>query len=301
MTAILDLSKLPPPTVVETLDYETIFTRMRNRLVTLYPAAEGALQSDAEPLTKLLQVMAYEVMNERAARNDSAMAVLLAYAQDADLDHLGALFNLPRLEIQPADLEAIPPVLAVMEKNEPYRARIQERNRVLSQIGTPAAYESFAKAASGAVLDARAYSPEPGQVMVTVLARDGDGTADAPLLATVLTAVTSDDARAMTDEVLTQSAELVAYTIEATVYHAGGPGAAGLQEQLEKGAQDAADEAHCIGGRVSLSKIYDALQLPGVVEVDLPHPAVSITTTLAQAPHCTAIIITLAEPQESEP
>ncbi|EYC51450.1 baseplate assembly protein [Hylemonella gracilis str. Niagara R] len=298
MSTTLDVSKLPPPTVVETLDFETHYTRIRSRLVALYPAAAGALESDAEPLTKLLQVMAYEIMNERMARNDSALAVMLAYAEGADLDQIGDRFNLPRLVITPADLEAIPPTLAVMEKDEPYRLRIRERNRVLSQIGTAAAYESFAKGADGDVLDARASSPTPGTIMVTVLARSNSGMAGPELLATVLAAVSHDDARAMTDEVMTQSAELVDYTIRATVYHDGGPGAAGLLAQLQAHAQAVADEVHRIGARVSLSKIYDALQQSGVVEVDLAEPAASMTTTLEQAPRCIAINITLAAADE---
>lgn len=38
----IDLSQLPAPTIVETLDFETLLTARKERLISLYPAAERA-------------------------------------------------------------------------------------------------------------------------------------------------------------------------------------------------------------------------------------------------------------------
>ena len=54
----LDLSALPRPAVVETLDYETVLAELRADLLRLYPAAAEVIDLESEPLIKLLQVAA---------------------------------------------------------------------------------------------------------------------------------------------------------------------------------------------------------------------------------------------------
>jgi len=52
----IDLSQLPAPTIIETLDFETLLAARKNRLVGLYPAAEQAtirrrLALESDPVT----------------------------------------------------------------------------------------------------------------------------------------------------------------------------------------------------------------------------------------------------------
>ena len=49
-----DLTQLPPPEVVETLDFETILQVHRADLLARYPEAAAVIDLESEPLNKLL-------------------------------------------------------------------------------------------------------------------------------------------------------------------------------------------------------------------------------------------------------
>ena len=74
-------------------------------------AGEWTAEVESDPVLKLLQLAAYR---EPAAGADQRCggAVMLAYASGADLDQIGAGFNVQRLLIRPAQPEAVPPVEA---------------------------------------------------------------------------------------------------------------------------------------------------------------------------------------------
>ena len=72
-----DLSRLPAPTIVETLDYDTIYGQMLASLQALVPTFDATVKSD--PAIKLLEVAAYREMLLRARVNHAARAVLPAY------------------------------------------------------------------------------------------------------------------------------------------------------------------------------------------------------------------------------
>ena len=108
----IDLSTLPPPSVVETLDFEAILAAMLADLQARDPAFTALVESD--PAYKILEVCAYRELLIRQRVNDAARATMLAYATGADLEQIGALFGVTRLTITEADEEAVPPVPAVM-------------------------------------------------------------------------------------------------------------------------------------------------------------------------------------------
>ena len=87
--AIVDLT----PDVVEVLDYETILAERKATLVSLYPeeqqeAVARTLTLESEPIVKLLEENAYREVIWRQRVNEAARAVMLAYAEDADLDQI---------------------------------------------------------------------------------------------------------------------------------------------------------------------------------------------------------------------
>ncbi|MFP3686174.1 baseplate assembly protein, partial [Bacillus sp. SIMBA_026] len=90
------LSQLPVPNVVEAIDYEEILSALLTDLVGRYPEFDVPAESD--PIYKVLEVAAYREMLVRQRVNQAARAVMLAYAEDEDLDNLGALFNVKRLQ-----------------------------------------------------------------------------------------------------------------------------------------------------------------------------------------------------------
>jgi len=84
----IDLSKLPAPDVIETLDFESLLTDYINDFVARNPNYATLLESD--PAIILMQVVAYREMLLRARINEAAKANMLAYATKGDLDNLAA-------------------------------------------------------------------------------------------------------------------------------------------------------------------------------------------------------------------
>ena len=127
--ATIDLSQLPAPDVVEVLDYETLLAERKATLISLYPAEQQAtiartLALESEPIVKLLQENAYREVILRQRVNEAAQANMVAYANDGDLDQLGANNGVTRLTLVPADDTTIPPTPAVMESNDDFRLRV---------------------------------------------------------------------------------------------------------------------------------------------------------------------------------
>jgi phage-related baseplate assembly protein len=129
------------------------------------------------------------------------------------------------MTITPANPNALPPVLAVIEDNDAYRLRIQEAPDGLSVAGPKASYEFHARSTDGRVKDASATSPAPASVTVTVtvLANNDTGIADAALLATVARALNAEDVRPLGDRLTVQAAHVIDYQIEAILFIGVGP------------------------------------------------------------------------------
>ena len=139
---------------------------------------------------------------------------MLAYARGSNLDHLGALMGVARLQLDPGvPAEGIPPT---MESDEDLRRRIQLAPEGFSVAGPEGAYIFHALSADGDVLDASATSPTPGSVVVSIMSRTGNGAASSELVAAVQAVLASDNVRPLTDFVTVQSAEIVDFAVNAT-------------------------------------------------------------------------------------
>ena len=187
--AIIDLSKLPAPNVIETLDYETLLAVRKDKLLALVPAelqsqVAYVLGLETEPLTITLQENAYRELVLRNRINDAAKAVLLAYAVGNDLDQIGARHNVERLVIVEADPTAIPPIDAVMESDDRFRQRIQMAYDGLTIAGTYGAYAFHALSSSGRVYDVKVEAPpeETLLVRINIVDTNNAGVADTNLL-----------------------------------------------------------------------------------------------------------------------
>lgn len=296
--ALIDLSQLPAPDVVETLDYETIYEKRKATLLSLYPEAERdavarALTLESEPLVKLLQENAYREVIWRQRVNDAAQAVMLAYAAGDDLDQIGAGFNVARLTITPADDTTLPPTAAVLESDEDFRLRIQQAFDGLSVAGPVGAYTFYGRSADGRVADVSVISPSPACVTVTVLSREGNGAASDELVGIVATALNGEDVRPVGDRVTVQSAEIVPYQIDATLYLYAGPEAEPVRAAAETKLQTYISAQHRLGRDIRRSAIYAALHVEGVQRVELAAPLDDIVLSKAQASYCTAYTLAI--------
>lgn len=295
----IDLSALPPPDIVEELDYETLLAERTRLFLASVPAEKRAemaatLALESEPITILLQENAYLQMVILQRINDAVRAVLLASADGTNLDHLAALLDVQRLQTDPGNPEAQPPVPPTYESDAALRARVQIAPEGFGAAGPSGAYRYHALSASGDIADIGITSPAPGRVMVTVLANDGDGTPSAELLETVSTALTAEDVRPLTDDVVVVAARIVPYTIAAQLVLYPGPAAVPVLAAARAAAEEHARQMHRIGHDITLSAVYAALHIQGVQRVALASPAEDIVCASAEAPYCTGIEITLA-------
>ncbi|MBN5219833.1 baseplate assembly protein [Serratia marcescens] len=295
--ATINLSQLPAPNVVEPLDYETLFAERKATLISLYPADQQeavarTLALESEPIVKLLQENAYREVLLRQRVNDAAKAVMLAHATGEDLDQLGANFNTPRLVIAPADESAIPPTPAVMEADEDYRLRLQDAFEGMSTAGSAGSYRFHARSADGRVADVTAISPSPANVTVTVLSRDGDGTASPELLQVVRDALNDEDVRPVADRVIVQSAKIAPYVIEAVLYLYPGPEVAPILDTANKRLRAYVQNMRRLGRSIRRSSMNAALTVEGVEHVEIIKPAADIVLDKTQAGYCTGVNIT---------
>lgn len=285
--AVIDLTSLPAPDVVEILDYETVLAAMLSDLKARDDSFSAIVESD--PVYKILEVAAYRETLLRQRVNDAARAVMLAFSTGGDLDHLGALFNVSRLVIDPGDPDAIPPVAPTMESDKKFRYRCQMTFEGLSVAGPVGAYEFHALGASGKVKDVSIQSPAPGKVDVVVLSTVGAGTPDAELLAAVEAAVNREDVRPLTDEVAIIAAEVVHYELSATLILYEEPDAGVVLAAAIATANAWVANQHALGHDITLSGLYAALHQAGVQKVILASPAGDIVISPYQAAWCDAV------------
>lgn len=284
----VDLSKLPVPPVIEVVDYETLLAEMLATLRQYDPQFTALVESD--PAYKILEVCAYYRMLDRQRVNDAARAVMLAYAQGGDLDQLGANMGVARLMLSPGDPDrSIPPT---MESDEDFRRRIQIAPEGFSVAGPEGAYVFHGLSADPRVLDVSATSPSPGDVVVSVLSREGDGTASPEVLAAVEAALTAESVRPMTDHVIVQSATIKPYTISAEIFTFAGPDSSVVMAEAQARIERFVVEQHRLGRNVQRSAIFAALHAEGVQNVILSQPNVSIDVDRDEAAYCTGITIT---------
>ncbi|HHZ9407188.1 TPA: baseplate assembly protein [Klebsiella pneumoniae] len=281
----IDLSQLPKPTIIEELDFETILVDVKALMVAAFPADQqsavaAALGLESEPLNIIAQAMAYRELLLRQRINEGVAACMLSHSTGDDLDNIAANLDTERLIITPETDTTD----AVTESDEALRLRAQAAFEGMSVAGPSAAYEYFARSASGKVADVKASSPAPAEVVIAVLSTEGDGTASPELLADVAEAVNDEEVRPMGDRVTVRSAEVVDYEINATLYLYPGPESepiinaadASLQKFLKQNNKK-------ISRDVARSAISAALHVQGVQRVVLNAPADDIRISDIQA------------------
>lgn len=279
----VDLSKLPAPDVFEQLSFEQILAQRLADFRRYLPGFSAMVES--EPVYKVLQASAYRELILREQFNQRAKGLFLAYAQHADLDQLAAPFGVTRQVRQPADPEAGTP--PIHESDADFRRRIQLAPEGLSVAGPEGAYIFHTLTADSDVLDASATSPSPGEVVVTVQSRIGDGTPTPALLAKVEAVLLADDVRPLTDHVTVAAAEVLTYAVDADLYTFEGPDAALVIAEARRRLQAFQDDAHRLGRDVPRSAIYAQLHTDGVQRVVLHAPASDLKADRTQAAFCT--------------
>ncbi|MBA6043590.1 baseplate assembly protein [Pseudomonas lactis] len=295
--AAIDLSQLPPPQIVEQIDFELILAERKAYMISLWPAEEqteiaARLEMESEPLTKLLQENAYRETVWRQRVNEASLANLLATARGTDLEQLAANFNVKKLVIQEGKPSAVPPVPRIMESDDSLRERAQMAWEGLSTAGPRNSYIFHARAADGRVADATAESPSPAVAVVTVQSLLGDGTASPDLLDLVNAYLSDEDRRPVADRLLVQGAEILNYQVKAQLFLlSSGPESEPIVAAAEQRLLAYVHQRRRLGMEVSESALHAALHVEGVRKVEL-EGWVDIVATKAQAPFCTKVTLT---------
>ena len=297
-SSAIDLSLLAPPDVVKQISFEEI---LKLRLEQFYqemrqdqPDFPDLLESD--PAMKLAQVFAYGEMLIRQDANEQALAVLLAFAKDNDLDHKAAERNLQRRIISPAT-DTTP---EVKESNESLRRRVQLAPEGQTTAGSEGSYIFHGLNADPRVKDIYPYAPldengyPNGICNIYVLSNEGTGEASEDLLNIVTAALNAKSVRPLTDKPIIYSASILNYSIDAEIFIDEGPDENIVLDSCYKAAQEYTKKSHSFNDGISLSGIYQALHQPGVSRVNLISPTGNIDTSLGQVAYCTGINITRA-------
>lgn len=309
-TSTIDLSELPAPTLVDTLDYDAIRAELMADMVEELPEFDGADESNAA--VKVLEISAYRELLLRQQFNERAQALLLAYATDADLDQLAARFNMLRL---------------TGESDAAFKVRIQLAPTSFSVAGPAAAYRYFALGAASTIADASVTTPQPddikalvdatlagqgvsadiraamraaldgatwpGTVLVSLLSSQGDGTATPAEIAAVEAAVAaSANVRPLTDYVVIQSADIVPYALEGALTLFDGPDSSVVLAAANGGATNFAATARRIGRDINLANVFAAIAVAGVSNAKLTSLTADLVISDTQAGHCTGIALT---------
>lgn len=280
----IDLSRLPAPTFVAPQSYEATLAEITARMVELMPEFDATIDSD--PAVKVFQVMAWFTSLLRQQGNDNSVKSMLAYAEKADLDQLGANLNVARLVLDPGDPDqGIDPII---ESDDDFRARIQLAPESLSVAGPATAYEFHARSTDASIADARASSPSPGVVLVSLLSRVGTGTASAEQIEAVedVLGAGTRALRPLTDNVIVQSVEIIAYEIEAELTLFEGPDEVPVLTAAQEALERYKADCRRIGRDVNRAGIFHALKAEGVSNVRVIRPAADLVISDTQCSNC---------------
>lgn len=287
----VDLTGLNPPNVVEPLDYETILAELKEDIIARLD--DMGIEYDvhmleSDPGVKLLEVLAYRELLLRARVNTAARAVMLAYAQKDDLDHLAAYYGVRRQLIQPAQGPNQP---AVWESDERLRERVQLAPEAFSIAGPEGAYRFHAMTADVNIKDVGVRTPYPGAVDVVPLVNDGDGTPTDETLDKVRLALRKEDVRPLTDMVNVRPPDIVTYTVHVELHLAEGPDPQVVEREARAALEEYTFQRHRVGARVARSGIFRAAHVPGVENVVMFSPVEDVDPGEVGAAFCTDIVI----------
>ncbi|SIS76451.1 baseplate J/gp47 family protein [Insolitispirillum peregrinum] len=195
----------PTPDIIAPLSVEQAYADALAHLLADNPDLFDAGR-ESDPLHKLLMVGAWHYQMAVARMNDAVRAVMPHLAHAADLDAIALRAAVARQVLDPGDATAVPPRAPVYESDNRLLQRYYGAWDRLGQSGSDGLYRALALEVPG-VRDVWIDSPEPCEIVVTVLG--WDGVPDAATLDAVQAITTDRDRRTHGDRVSVQAATVV--------------------------------------------------------------------------------------------
>ena len=317
----IDLSKLDPPEVIKTVDFDALLQEMKAEAIKVSPQLAPYLGYESETATQILRICAHFRMLDRLEFNDGARALMLAYSTGTNLDHLGAPFGVERPTIQEANKSISPAIPEIRMDDEEYRQLIPLSLNGHTTAGPRGSYIYWARKASGVVKDVTVDAPRftileldpalaaqlpenaivlgvaddagldkpmPGDVAITVLSREEGGIPSQAVLDAVKTMLNDEDIRPLTDRPRCRAATIIPYQIDASLILYDGPDASTVITAARDALTTYVKSNQRLGHDITLSGIYQALHQPGVQNVHIIHPPGDIVVGSNEAAVCAA-------------
>lgn len=200
----IDINGLPPPEVIEEIDFEAILAASVADMVARFPAIAGVIGLESEPARKLLEVASFREMLTRSRINDAARSQLLAFAAGGDLDHLAAFYDVVRLSGEDDARLRTRTILAIAGR---------------STGGTAERYRFVALSSSLDVRDAIVWRDALSPVVnVAIYSYAPGGVAGPALLSVVENALTAESVRMVNDTISVRSAVTQTRNVVADVW-----------------------------------------------------------------------------------
>ncbi|MDK2594643.1 baseplate assembly protein [Pseudoalteromonas obscura] len=288
----LDLSKVPVPDIIKTLDFEQEYEQLKAQFLLQNPQYQAALSLESDPVSVLLQTLAYQHLLQKQSLNDAIKGNMLASAQGHDLDAIAARYNLAR-KASPEESDAA------------FRQRIQLAFDGLNTAGSRESYIYHTMSCDALIKDVAVQSPKPCDIELTILSQTGSGMPESDLIAKVehyfaaqgsAQSSVNDIAskvRPLGDRVTVHKAQIVPFVVKAELSILHGPSGQALVLAAEKAVADYCQSRHYLGKKVTRAGIYAALHQSGVEDVTLLSPVEDIVTVATQAPFCESISVTM--------
>lgn len=291
----IDLSRLPFPDLLIARTYEEILAEMLTDVNNRAIAKTGKpyIFHEADPAFLVLEACAYRRHLDLKDYQNQVRQMLIAFAEKAMLDHLGANpdFKCPRLVVVAEDLTATPPIAAVMEDDESYRRRLTLTNEGYTSAGSSGAYLFHALSVSGDIRDVSVTSPNPGEVLITLLTHSNNGVAGSELLDQATDTLSAETVRPLCDSVTVQGASITEYAVITRIVTYPGADVPSTLKRA-KAAQEAYCEAHYrLGHDITRSGLSGAATVEGVQNVFIDSPATDLEVALTAARRVSSVSI----------
>lgn len=318
-----NLAKLPE-LPLPTRSFEAIYAARVAELTDRLEAKGIAFDTgsiDGDPLSAAEQAGAIRELVVLTERDDAIRAIMLATSWGSFLDHLGAT-QVPGVARKALVADPRPYVFGAdaaqdWESDDDFRFRIQLAPEELSTCGSEGAYLSFALRTAGVktagVWGPMSFGGRPlnpfaplGEVHIPVVATAGDGAASTELCAAVAASVSADLRRPLADFVTVSPAEIVPYSISATLRVGPGADAALIRDAAVRRLQVQANRQHRPGAAQLRRMLFGAAAVSAadgtnlVEDVVLHEPAGDVNAApitpstpacAYRAPFCTSVAV----------
>lgn len=289
----IDLSGLPAPDVLIPIDYENMLAAIKADLISRDPSLADALSLESDPLTKLLESVAYLHMLKTNQVNQTAKAMLLAYATGTTLDHLASAVNVSRLLVKQGNPNAVPPMPDIYESDEAFRRRIQlEPER--ASAGSEGAYMFWALSSDGDVRDISVVTATAGVVTVYVQSHSELVASDI-LKEKVRQAVDNPNRKPFTDQVRIASGQPFGFDVQAELTLYPGPDKDVVMATARAELDKYLEKVRYLGYDVTISGLHHALHQAGVQRVKLLAPLTDINLPKGKYANCTGVMLGAVE------